>query len=257
MNSFQIPSLNSPGSALCPMHTIIGYWEEERDSSPFSLLMKLQKAMRSSLSRLFSRLDNPSVLSLPSQNMLSSHFTSSSTVLWTLSNFLTSVLSCSAQKYTQFSKWGCNNAKYSGIIIPFDQLSVRCLVHSKIWFAPCLPEQTAGSCGAAVTSTPIPFLLSCSPITHLPICACVRRYSILNAHQVFSLVELHAQSSSLFTPHCKASSHVSRESTEPPSLVPLAKLLKMHSSAASRSSIKMFNRTVIRTDPWGTPLLNM
>ena len=63
---------------------------------------------------VFSRLDNPSILSISSQDMPSHPVTSFLALLWMYSSTLTSFLYCRAQNFTQCSRWGCTNAKYSG-----------------------------------------------------------------------------------------------------------------------------------------------
>lgn len=64
-----------------------------------------------------------------------------------------------------------------------------------------------------------------------------------------------AQYSNMFRSYCKVS-HPSRESTTPPNLVS-ANFLMGHSTPASKSLMKMLNRTGPRIELWGTSLVTV
>ncbi|KAK4816063.1 hypothetical protein QYF61_011071 [Mycteria americana] len=100
--------------------------------SPPPLLRKLQRATRSPLSLLFSRLDKPRVLSHSSQDMPSSPVTSSVALRWTHSRTFTSFLNGGAQNCTQRSRGGHTSAEYSGMMPSLDQLVVLCLMHPRM-----------------------------------------------------------------------------------------------------------------------------
>ena len=72
--------------------------------SPLPLLRKLQRAMRSPLSLLFSKLEKPKDLSYSSQDIPSSPFTSFVALLWMHSRTFTSFLNSWTQNCTQYSR---------------------------------------------------------------------------------------------------------------------------------------------------------
>ena len=84
--------------------------------SPRPLLRMLWRAMRSPLSLLFSRLNNPKVLSCSSQDFPSSPFTTFVALLWMHPRTFTSFFNGGTQTCTQHPRWGHTNAEYSGMI---------------------------------------------------------------------------------------------------------------------------------------------
>lgn len=123
--------------------------------------------------------DNPSVLNYSSQDVASSPFTNFIALLRMLSRALMHILHCGAQSCMWYLRWGLTNAKYSGRIISFEKLPMLCLMHPKMQFAPWLSGQTSGLCWAyCQAGLSDPFLQSCSPATHLPVCSCAQHYSI-------------------------------------------------------------------------------
>ena len=79
--------------------------------------------MRSPYSLLFSRLNEPSSLSLPSQGRCSSPLIIFVAFLWTLSNSSTSFLCWGPHTWTQSSRWGLTRAKQRGTITSLSLLA--------------------------------------------------------------------------------------------------------------------------------------
>ena len=89
--------------AMCP---VTGYLVEELSTS-FSASPPqeaVERAMRSPLSLLLSKVDKPKVLNHSSQDILSSPFTSFVALLWTHSRPFTSFLKCEALNCPQCSR---------------------------------------------------------------------------------------------------------------------------------------------------------
>lgn len=107
----------------------------------------------------------------------------------------------------------------------------------------------------AVTSTPYPFLLSCSPLFSLglPVRTCDKHHFIPDTAPStllnFMLLVI-TQDSNPLRSLCKTSCSI-RESTAPHSPESPANWLRMHSTPPSRSLIK--NRTGPGIEPWGKP----
>lgn len=104
-------------------------------------------------------------------------------------------------------------------------------------------------------------MLSCSPATHLlRLCLCPAllcpRCSTQHFHVLKIMLLMIAQCSTVSRALCKAS-HPSRELLAPPSSVSSANLLRMQSTPASSSLIKMLNRPGPRTEPWEMLLVNI
>lgn len=98
-------------------------------------------------------------------------------------------------------------------------------------------------------AAPDPFLWDCSPAMPLPIHTCGKYFSI----PVFVFVQFHAimiaQCSNLSRSLCKASCPLRVNSTFQFSII--SKI----PTPVSRSLINILNRTVPRTEPWGTTLV--
>lgn len=74
----------------------------------------------------------------------------------------------------------------------FHQLVMLCLMNPKMWFSLLVARAHCWFCWPS-TSIPIsPYLLSCSPVTCLPVCTCVQHYTIPDAEPIISPFELHA-----------------------------------------------------------------
>lgn len=59
-------------------------------------------------------------------------FTIFAILLWTFSNSFIPSLYCDTQNCTQYSRWGCTKAVYSGTITSLNQLAMLCLMHSSV-----------------------------------------------------------------------------------------------------------------------------
>ena len=192
---FLMSSLNLPWCSFEPLPRIRSLEHREKSSAPPSprpLLRKLQRAMRSPLNLLFSKLDKPGVLSCSSHDMPSSPSTSFVALLCTRSRTFTSFLSGGAQNCTQYSRWGPTNAEYRGTIPSFDRLVVLCLMHSRWGLPSGLLGHPADSCGACCPpAPPDPFPQGCFPATPLPICTCAWHHSVLESH-IFFHIKFHA-----------------------------------------------------------------
>lgn len=113
-------------NSICKLKQFYRAWTE---TSLFtSLLSQPQRTVRSSRSLLVTRLVKPSAFRLPSQNMLSSLFTSFVSLLWMHSSALTSFLRCGAHNSTQYSRQDHTSGKCERIT-SFDQL---CLMHTTL-----------------------------------------------------------------------------------------------------------------------------
>ncbi|KAK4823633.1 LOW QUALITY PROTEIN: hypothetical protein QYF61_004366 [Mycteria americana] len=213
-----------------------------------------QRAIRSPLSLLFSRLNNPSSFSCSSSDFCSRPFTSFVALLWTRSS--TSIEG--PKLNTVFEVWphqcrvqGDNHSPcpaghtisdasqdaigllgHLGTLLAHIQLAIdqhpQVLFH---WatFQPLFPKPVALH-GVVVTQVQDPAL---------------------------SLVEPHTTGlSPLIQPVQIPLAFVpSSRPTLPPNLVSSANLLRVHSMPSSRSFIKVLNRTGPSTEPWGTPLV--
>lgn len=113
-------------------------------------------------------------------------------------------------------------------------------MHPELQFVAWLPGHTAGSCWAYCQSAPPhPFLLGCSPTTHLPVCACVWCFPFQVQNLAFSFSELHT----IYDHLGLQSIWVPLIPPENQQHLPSANLLRMYSTPSSRSSIKIWNKT--------------
>jgi len=102
------------------------------------------------------------------------------------------------------------------------------------------------SCWASLSHSS-PSLYLCPTLLH-------PRDSIWHLHLLNFCSPLIVQYSNVSRSFCKASPS-SKGSTAPPSLVLSLKMLRMLSTHASRSLVKMFNRTGPSIEPWGAALV--
>jgi len=124
---FLMSRINLPWFSFEPFPCVLSLDPREKSSappSPHPLLRKLQRAMRSPLSLLFSKLDDPKVLSRSSQDMPCSSATSFVALLWTHSRAFTSFLTCGVPNCTENSRQGCTNAVYNRIITSSERLVI-------------------------------------------------------------------------------------------------------------------------------------
>lgn len=80
---------------------------------------------------LFSKLNKPCILSHSSLGMLSHLFSTFLALFWTYPNIFIS-LHCGVQNCTQYLRWDCTHAEYSGTITSFHRLAILYLTHPKI-----------------------------------------------------------------------------------------------------------------------------
>ncbi|KAK4832076.1 hypothetical protein QYF61_020632 [Mycteria americana] len=129
-NFFLISSLNLPSFSLKPLPLVLS--QQVLLKTPFKYC---KAAMRSPQSLLFSRLNNPSSLSLSSQERCSISLIIFVALLWTCSNRSMSFLCRGLQSWTQYWRWGLTRVGCRDRITSLDLLATLLLMQPRIWLA--------------------------------------------------------------------------------------------------------------------------
>lgn len=143
------------------------YGTREKSPASHSVIPHLRKLWRAQvISKPLFQTRNWSVFFLSSQD-IPSRFAA---LLWMLSRSLTSILCCEAHNCTEYSRWGCANAKYTErTIFWLSMYAVLNVPHNMVCPLRC---QSTLLPHLALASLDTP-LLNCSPATDLPVYTCI------------------------------------------------------------------------------------
>ena len=258
-NSFPRSDLNLPSFSLKPLLLVLSLQALVKSPSPALLQAP------SGTKRLFSRLNSPSSLSLPSQERCSSPLIIFMVLLWPHSDRSMSVLCWGLQSCMQDSRWGLTRAEQRGRIPCLNLLATLPLMQPRVQLA----FWAAGThywLMSSFLSTGTPKFFSSGLLSVLSspsLCWCWGLPWARSRALPFALLNLtrfaRAHSSSLSRSRWMASLPSSIPATLL-SLVSSTDLLRMPSVplfvSLMKTMMKVWNSTSPSADPWGALLVN-